>query len=139
MTRVVIDANVLASAAAGHPNSPSGRLLLAFTEGAVEAVVCERTLAELERALQRPYFAARVIDAGRRAFIEMLRAATDVRSDPVTGQSVLRDPADDYLVALARDAGAEAIVSGDKDLLEHPGLVPPAMTPREACERFDLP
>jgi hypothetical protein len=139
MTRVIIDANVLASAAAGHPNSPSTRLLLAFTEGTVEAVVCERTLAELDRALQRPYFAARVTDAGRTAFIEVLRAATDVRSDPVMEQSVLRDPADDYLVALARDAAAEAIVTGDKDLLEHPGLVPPAMTPREACERFGLP
>jgi uncharacterized protein len=34
---------------------------------------------------------------------------------------VLRDPKDDYLVALARASDAEAIVTGDRDLLEHPG------------------
>ncbi|HZV75264.1 MAG TPA: hypothetical protein VFF79_16255 [Conexibacter sp.] len=30
------------------------------------------------------------------------------------------------------------IVTGDKDLLEHPGLNPPALTPRAACELLGL-
>jgi predicted nucleic acid-binding protein len=51
---------------------------------------------------------------------------------------VLRDPKDDYLVALAVAGRAEAIVTGDRDLLDHDGLVPPAITPRDACERFGL-
>lgn len=52
--------------------------------------------------------------------------------------SLLRDPTDDDLVALARTARARAIVTGDKDLLEHPGLHPPALTVRAACELLGL-
>ena len=37
---------------------------------------------------------------------------------------VLRDSSDDYLLALARSGDAEAMVTGDKDLLEHAGLQP---------------
>lgn len=33
-------------------------------------------------------------------------------------EAVSRDPDDDYLVALARDAGADWRVTGDPDLLE---------------------
>jgi uncharacterized protein len=51
---------------------------------------------------------------------------------------VLRDPTDDFLVALARAASAEAIVSGDADLLDHDGLEPPAIHARAACELLGL-
>jgi len=50
----------------------------------------------------------------------------------------LRDPDDDYLVSLAREGHAEAIITGDKDLLDHPGLEPAAISPRTACERLGL-
>jgi predicted nucleic acid-binding protein len=50
----------------------------------------------------------------------------------------LRDPGDDYLVALALAANADAIVTGDKDLLDHPGLQPPAINARQACELLGL-
>lgn len=136
MTRVVIDANVLASAAAGHPNSPSRKLLDALATGQLEAVLCERILEELARTLERPYFAARLTPEARDGVDGALRAAATMLSDPVEPAAVLRDPRDDYLVALAIDSSAEAIITGDKDLLEHPGLQPPALTPRAACERF---
>jgi predicted nucleic acid-binding protein len=58
--------------------------------------------------------------------------------DPESPGAVLRDPGDDYLIALARAAGVEAIVTGDRDLLEHPGLEPPAITARAACELLGL-
>lgn len=58
--------------------------------------------------------------------------------DPIEPEAVLRDPGDDYLIALAKAADAEAIVSGDKDLLEHAGLKPRAISPREACESLGL-
>jgi predicted nucleic acid-binding protein len=61
-----------------------------------------------------------------------------VFSDPDDIEPILRDPTDDYLVALARDAGAEAIVSGDNDLLEHADLEPPAIRPRRACDVLGL-
>ena len=77
MTRVVIDANVLASAAAGHPDSPSRRLLNALAAGRIEAVLCDRILREVDRALQRPYFLARVTPIERRMFGEVLRAVAE--------------------------------------------------------------
>lgn len=35
-------------------------------------------------------------------------------------------------------SGAEAIVSGDKDLLDRPGLEPPAIDARGACKLLGL-
>ena len=58
--------------------------------------------------------------------------------DPVEPEPILRDPDDDYLIALARIAKADLIVTGDKDLLDHRGLQPRAVTPREACELLHL-
>ncbi len=58
--------------------------------------------------------------------------------DPPAGIRVLRDPTDDFLVALARSGRAEAIVSGDTDLLDHDGLEPPAIHARAACELLGL-
>jgi uncharacterized protein len=138
MTRVVIDANVLASATAGHPDSPSRRLLDAIASDRIEAVLCDRILQELDRALQRPYFVARVTAVERRTVGAVLRAAADMLPDPVAPLAVVRDPRDDYLVALARAAAVDAIVTGDRDLLDHARLEPPAITPRTACERFGL-
>ncbi len=50
--------------------------------------------------------------------------------------SSLRDSTDDYLLALARSGEAEAIITGDKDLLDHAGLQPPATSAREAVDRL---
>ncbi|HEY2655753.1 MAG TPA: hypothetical protein VGI55_08185 [Solirubrobacteraceae bacterium] len=48
MTRVVVDANVLASGIAGHPDSPSRGLLEALTADRIEAAPCDRILRELD-------------------------------------------------------------------------------------------
>jgi predicted nucleic acid-binding protein len=58
--------------------------------------------------------------------------------DPADPPAVLRDPTDDYLIALARKAGAEAIVTSDGDLLDHDALSPPALDPRTACKLLAL-
>ena len=58
--------------------------------------------------------------------------------DPRDPRPILRALNDDDLVALALSARARAIVTGDKDLLRHPGLHPPAITPRSACELLGL-
>ncbi len=138
MTRVVIDANVLASAAAGHPDSPSRRLIAALTTRRVQAILCERTLAELARTLERPYLSRRVTPAECRRFDLTLRLVCEMLPDPSEPPRGLRDPKDDYLVALAIGRRAEAIVTGDRDLLDHDGLEPPAISPRVACDRFGL-
>jgi predicted nucleic acid-binding protein len=61
-----------------------------------------------------------------------------VLDDPRQSAAILRDPNDDFLIEIARTAEADAIVTGDKDLLDHAGLQPPAITARAACELLGL-
>lgn len=71
--------------------------------------------------------------------MEAVEACVDVSvmyEDPTNRAAVLRDKDDDYLVALAQAAGADAIITGDADLLDHDGLAPPALDPRSAYEQI---
>jgi putative PIN family toxin of toxin-antitoxin system len=110
----------------------------ALMAGSFEAAVCPTLLEELGRALRKPYFGARLSEQQVRSALEALATLAMAFEDPADPPRVLRDPADDYLLALAAAGGVEAIVTGDKDLLEHPGLEPPAITAREAIERHGL-
>jgi putative PIN family toxin of toxin-antitoxin system len=114
-------------------------LLYADLAGArFESIVCPELLAEIGEALHKPYFSERVGENAVDDIVAGIAEAATVLEDPVDIQAVLRDPEDDYLVALASEAEAEAIVTGDRDLLDHADLDPPAISPREACELVGL-
>lgn len=136
MTRVVLDASVLLSATVARADSPPSLLLYAVRSGEIEAVACEQLLGEVRKGLASTYFQDRVTIEEGAALLAMLHATALLLPDPVDPARVLRDRSDDYLVALADAAGAEAIVTGDRDLLDHEGLKPPALGARTACERF---
>ena len=107
---------------------------------ATASVLCgDRLLDEFDRALHCRYFTQRLTPEEREVIVELVALTVVMLPDPHTPPPVLRDPDDDYIVALARAANADAIVTGDKDLLDHAGLEPPAITPRTACERFGWP
>jgi len=123
MIRAVFDANILISAflTRGEPAGVSNELLRLAREGTVDlhlsgAIIAE-TLATLvtSRRLQRRY----AYDSGLAAqYCEDLRAATTfVPEPPPTPGAVLRDPDDDKIIACALAAGAEYVVSRDRDLL----------------------
>jgi uncharacterized protein len=104
-----------------------------------EAVVCPGLLEELAGTLRKPYFFERIGgDRGVQDILGAITQAATVAQDPIDPETVLRDPDDDYLVALAREANAEAIVTADKDLLEHPALQPAAIDARTGWERLGL-
>jgi putative PIN family toxin of toxin-antitoxin system len=138
LTRLVLDTSVLLSGVVSASTSPPAVLLAAARAATFEVVACPRLLLEFERGLAKPYFRSR-LDAGlaTRA-IGALQLLAIMLPDPLVVRSVLRDPTDDYLVALARAGRAEAIVSGDADLLDHDGLEPPAIHARAACELLGL-
>ena len=138
MKRLVVDPNVLLSALRGPAHSPPALLLAAVRAGEVGAVACPRLVAEVVRGLEKPYFRERIDEDEARKSVARIERIVAMVDDPVEVEAILRDPEDDYLVALAREAGAEAIVSGDKDLLDHGGLEPAAISPREACELLEL-
>jgi len=136
--RAVVDPGVLVSAFIGRQGSVPDRIVRAWRTGRIEMVVSPALLDELSDVLARPKFARATREGRAVDFVGALRAGASMLSDaPGTG-AITRDPKDDYLVALAVAGRAEAIVTGDRDLLDHDGLVPPAITPREACERFGL-
>jgi len=139
LTRYLIDASVLVSAAVARPGTPISLLMDAVEDGKVEMVACELLIGEVRRGLAGSYFRERLPAHDREAVLKGLQRIAVIRDDPESPPAVLRDPHDDYLPALALDANADAIVSGDRDLLDHTGLRPEAITPREACRRLGLP
>lgn len=139
MRRLVIDANVLASGGVDpQGESPPSLLYRELGGNRFEAVVCPELLAEVDETLRKPYFLNRLGDAVVSDLVTGIGEASTVLADPTDALALIRDPDDDYLVALARDAGAEVIVSGDRDLLDHPGLEPPAINARDACRLLQL-
>lgn len=138
MTRLVIDASAVLSGVAGNPANPPAVLLAAMLTRKFVPVVCPTLLDEVRRGLELRYFKDRVAPADANHVLRFLSQRSVLLRDPRDPPAVLRDPTDDYLVALAITARARAIVTGDKDLLDHPGLHPPAITARAACEQLKL-
>jgi putative PIN family toxin of toxin-antitoxin system len=139
LKRLVVDASTLVSGITGsRSESPPCLIYDAVSEMSVEAIICPRLLAEIERALRKPYFRELIEDAEIAEAVSTIRDAGAMFADPANPPTVLRDSTDDYLVALARQADAEAIVTSDHDLLDHKGLTPPAIDPRGACKLLAL-
>jgi len=136
---LVIDPNVLLSALRGPAYSPPALLLAAVRADEVGVAACPRLIAEVVRGLEKPYFRKRISAEEARESVALIERIFAMLDDPGGIEPVLRDPDDDYLLALARDAGAEAIITGDKDLLDHAGeLEPRAISAREACRMLGL-
>ncbi len=132
----MIDPNVWIAGLISPLGAPAA-VVRAVGEGELTAVVTEQILDELAVVLARSKFRRWISLDDAVAFVEALRGEADVLPDPnVVGRRV-RDPDDDYLVAVALAAGA-TIVTGDSDLLEA-GLEPPAVTPRQLLDRLARP
>jgi putative PIN family toxin of toxin-antitoxin system len=138
LTRLVVDASVLLSASVAAPNTPLALLMGAVRSGAVEMVVCEQLLGEVRRGMDSTYFRGRLTTEERETSLAAIARIGLTMDDPVSPPPVVRDRKDDYLVALAKAADATVIVTGDRDLLDHEGLEPSAITARAACIRFGL-
>ena len=97
-----------------------------------ELVITQPVLLELERALREklklpePHL-QRTLHYFRQFEVAVDRSATQ---QPVE----IRDPADVEVVQSAIAAGAEVIITGDRDLLEAPSLPIRAVTPRAFWE-----
>ena len=138
--KTVLDTNVLVSGLLwrGHPS----RILDAVLDNRVELCLSEYLLAELSDVLRRPRLAKQVAERGldsswscdfirERCFLVASAAAFEV-----TG---LRDRKDLPVLAAARAAAADVIISGDKDLLAlkfFAGM--PIIDPAEAVKLLGL-
>jgi putative PIN family toxin of toxin-antitoxin system len=117
VTRVVLDANVLAPAFV-NPAAAAGRLLGQWRRGVFELVVSVPILAELRRTYQDPYYARRVTPALVEAAIALLKTEATVveLTVPVTG--VATHPEDDLVLSTVASAGADYLGTRDRQLLK---------------------
>ena len=119
MTRAVVDPSVFVSAFIGDPNAGSGRLVDAWRKRRFILVVSPLLLAELREVLSRPKFARWAGDGRGDAYLAAFSARSEHHPDPAQpSPSRVRDPGDDYLVALMHATRADVLVSLDRDLLD---------------------
>jgi uncharacterized protein len=111
--RVVLDTNVLVSAALKHESTPGmAALVVERGGGLLKSLATEEQLFEV---VARPYFAS-LIDPDTQAWLKKLMAAAELVT--ITERIVAcRDPTDDKFLELAVNGHADLIVSGDGDLL----------------------
>ena len=137
MTRAVLDPNVLVSAFITRRGGSPDRIVRAWREGAFELVVSPRLLAELADVLARPKFALQSAEGRAEAYIAAIAADAITIDDPPDPPAVSPDRGDDYLIALARAARADLIVSGDTHLTQLDDPTPPVLTPRQFLEELE--
>ena len=111
--RIVLDTNVLVSAALKQESMP-GMTVLAVERhgGLLKSLATEQQLFEV---VARPYFAS-LIDPDTRDWLKKLMAAAELVTI-IERIAACRDPTDDKFLELAVNRRADLIVSGDGDLL----------------------
>ncbi len=132
---VVIDVNVFVSATLSGAG-PSAQLVAAIRDRRLTAVACDKLLVELGSVLRRDRFRRYISLEEVDDYLVEIEMLCRMVGDPDAVPQVLRDADDDYLVALASESGADAIVSGDLDLREATGLPVEVLTPRDALTRL---
>jgi putative PIN family toxin of toxin-antitoxin system len=132
--RVVVDPNVFVSAVI-QPAGRSAAAIRAGLAGRYRFIACPTLVEELADVLGRPKLTPYVGPDEATALLDSLLGSAEMHDDPPPQVAALRDPADEYLVALAVAANADLIVSGDRDLLD--ATVPlVVVSPRQLLERL---
>jgi trehalose 6-phosphate phosphatase len=121
------------------PTGATSELVNLWEQGDVEIVVCPRLLDEVGRTLLDPRVGAKYhLDRGDvEEFVTRLRDEGIGLDDPVDPpRAVPSDPNDDYLVALALDAGADILVTRDAHFDEVRSKELTIMTPGRFVRRI---
>ncbi len=136
MNRVVIDTNVWISAVIVR-TSPPAAILRAVRNGRLTAIGCPRLVEELSDTLARKKFRRYLTVDEAVDYVTQVERLLDLHPDPAA-EALVRDPDDDYLVALARQTEADALVTGDQDLLAARDDLPvKVVSPRELVDLQD--
>ena len=115
--RVVLDNNILVSTLIwrGLPR----RVLDEGLELGWQFYTSPELFDELERVLNYPHLAKAIVKKQQTptAILNLLRDVLRVVQAPALTSRVCRDPDDDAVLACAKSASADLIISGDQDLL----------------------
>lgn len=136
--QIILDTNTVISGLLWQ--GPPRQLIEALRLQQVVVTTSPVLLAELAEVLVRKKFATRIQQAGfsARELVEDYASLVSIITPPPLPEPVCRDPDDDAILACAIAAQADAIVSGDDDLLSlqyHQGI--PILTADAATQRLD--
>jgi len=95
-----------------------------------------KLIEELDRTLRRDRFRDYVALEDVTDLIDELRHRAEPADDQEHHAPVSRDPNDGYLIALALETDADALVSGDRDLTDLVGPPVRILTPRALLDQL---
>ena len=138
--QVVLDTNITVSGLLW--GGPPRQIMDAARAGKLQVFTSIDLLEELEDVLARSKLAVRLQLVGKTAsaLLEEYSVLTTIVAAPPLAEPVSRDPDDDVVLACALAAQAEAIISGDADLLvlgSYRGI--PILTAPELLARLSSP
>ncbi|GAB4362498.1 MAG: putative toxin-antitoxin system toxin component, PIN family [Deltaproteobacteria bacterium] len=137
MIRIVVDANVIVSAAFG--GTPLDAVSRAFLVG--EVYLSPAIVAEIGGTVER--LSTKLGDQKTKTLSDLWRGFQSLchLAEPERNVSICRDPKDDACLSLCTAVGADYLITGDKDLLAvDPSRIPSfqkglkILTPREFME-----
>lgn len=131
--KILIDTNILISAALNPDGTPYRAFLKAVTYPN-KAIVCDQNIEELRRIFNRKF--PKKISLLEH-FLSIALLAIEVVSTPTEEaeeESQIRDIADRPILRAALNAGADVLLTGDKDFLESGIKNPKIMTAAEFTE-----
>jgi putative PIN family toxin of toxin-antitoxin system len=130
---VVLDTNVLVSGILY--SGPPSLILRAWRQGRLRLALTPPVLQEYAEVATR--LGERFPEVDIMPIIHLVAVASDMYAPASLEHQVSADADDDMFVAAAIAAAADAIVSGDKHLLDVSGYKGiPVLTPRSFVERF---
>jgi putative PIN family toxin of toxin-antitoxin system len=137
-SKVVVDTNVLLSAALSSRGAPAELVDRLLAEGRL--IFSEATFAELESRIWKPKFDRYIpIERRKQILLELNSVAMWVEIPvAISIQAFSRDVKDDPFIHAALAAGASRLISGDDDLLcLHPLDKLHIVTPRAALDEIN--
>lgn len=132
--KFVFDANVLISAALFRESIPGLSYKKAIQKG--EILISENTLSELKNTLNKPKLRKYITLKDKFGFLTKLEKA-GILVEISQSITICRDPKDNMYLDLALSGKADAIITGDTDLLTlNPFRNIPIITPIEFLNNF---
>lgn len=116
MTIVVLDVNIIASAAVNEHGGPARVVDMALGAD-VTLAVSTHILVKLNEVFHRPYFLAHLSSTGRERILRALDKDTEPVEPDKSVHGITPDAEDDLVLGTAVAAKADFLVTGDKGLL----------------------
>ena len=138
--KLVVDTNVLVPGTLWA--NKASRLIDALLDGTATLCISAPLIAEFEEVIQREKFQTRLGQSGCNApeiVSRFQNAALIFDPKPIRLPAALRDPDDVHVLACAVMSGADAIVTGDKDVLAIESFTGiPILTVPQALQKLEI-